>query len=197
MISLSIVGQSSIANAFQLTQHAHGALMTLLSRRLASPLAALSFSSLLLADPSWQEQPAGPVILTVSGELQCCPSGTAYFDLQRLDAMPQTEVKTLTPWTDSSDRYSGVRLSELLQALGAKGKKIDATALNDYITQFSNTALLQYPVILATRRNDQPMRIRDKGPIWIIYPLDDHPQLRKEEHHHAMVWQLKALQVSE
>ena len=40
------------------------------------------------------------------------------------------------------------------------------------------------------------MRVRDKGPIWIIYPLSDYPALRKEEHHHAMVWQLKALSVS-
>jgi hypothetical protein len=170
--------------------------MTALPRRMVSTLAALFFSSSLLADPSWQEQPSGPVILTVSGELQCCPGGTAYFDLQRLDALTQTEVKTLTPWTDNSDRYSGVRLSELLQALGAKGKTINATALNDYSTRFSNAALLQYPVILATRRNEQPMRVRDKGPIWIIYPLDDNPQLRTEEHHHAMVWQLKSLQIS-
>jgi len=170
--------------------------MTSLFHRLVSTLAALVFSPLLLADPSWQEQPEGPVILTVSGELQCCPGGTAYFDLQRLDALAQTEVTTLTPWTESSDRYSGVRLSELLQALGAQGKTINATALNDYSTQFSNAALLKYPVILATRRNNQPMRIRDKGPIWIIYPLDDHPQLRTEAHHHAMVWQLKSLQIS-
>lgn len=171
--------------------------MAFLSPRLISSLAALVFSSSLLADPSWQEQPAGPLILTVSGELQCCPTGTAYFDLERLDALAQTTVTTLTPWTETSDRYSGVRLSELLQALGAKGKTISATALNDYSTQFSTAALLQYPVILATRRNDQTMRIRDKGPIWIIYPLDDHPQLRTEEHHHAMVWQLKSLQISE
>jgi len=171
--------------------------MTPLSSRLVALLVALLSSSSLLADPSWQTQPKGTLILTVSGELQCCPSGTAYFDLERLDALAQTEVKTLTPWTDSSDRYSGVRLSELLHKLGAKGKTISATALNDYSTQFNNAALLQYPVILATRRNEQPMRIRDKGPIWIIYPLDDHPQLRTEEHHHAMVWQLKSLQISE
>jgi hypothetical protein len=171
--------------------------MTTLFQSLVWSLAALLFSTTLVADPAWQEKPQGPVILSISGALQCCPEGIAYFDLERLDALPQTEVRTLTPWTDNSDRYSGVRLSELLKTLGAKGSTLSAMALNDYSTQFSTAALLQYPVILATRRNDQPMRIRDKGPIWIIYPLDDYPQLRTEEHHHAMVWQLKSLQISD
>lgn len=171
--------------------------MTFSARRLFSALVLLTISSAPWAETSWQEQPSGPLILTISGELDCSPSGTAYFDLQRLDALPQSVVSTMTPWTETTDSYSGVRLSELLTALGAKGNKISATALNDYSTEFSSDASLEYPVILATRRNQQLMRVRDKGPIWIMYPLNDYPQLRKEEHHHAMVWQLKSLQISE
>lgn len=171
---------------------------TMIPFRLRQPLAMLCLllSGIALADPAWQTPPANPVILTVSGELDCCPEGNAYFDLARLDALAQTEVKTLTPWTDSVDSYTGVRMSELLAALGAKGDKLEAVALNDYSNQFNSEAALQYPVILATRKNGQPMRIRDKGPIWIIYPLSDYPQLRKEESHHAMVWQLKSLKVA-
>ena len=77
------------------------------------PLLALLTTLLLApntqADPSWQEPPANPVILTVTGDLACCPGGKAYFDLARLDALPQTEVKTLTPWTEQSDSFRGVR----------------------------------------------------------------------------------------
>jgi hypothetical protein len=164
--------------------------------RLPLALSALLLSATLLADPSWQSQPANPVILTVSGELDCCPDGTAYFDLERLDALVQTTVKTITPWTETEESFQGVRLDQLLAAMGARGSNLEAVALNDYSTRFTTQALLQYPVILATRKEGQPMRVRDKGPIWIIYPLSDYPALRKEEHHHAMVWQLKALTVS-
>lgn len=170
--------------------------MTLSRLRLPLALFALLLSATLQADPTWQSQPANPVILTVSGELDCCPDGTAYFDLERLDALAQTTVKTITPWTEAEESFQGVRLDQLLTALGAKGTHLEAVALNDYSTRFDTQALLQYPVILATRKEGQLMRVRDKGPIWIIYPLSDYPALRKEEHHQAMVWQLKALTVS-
>lgn len=147
------------------------------------------------AADDWRELPANPLILTVTGELGCCPQGQALFDLQRLDALPQVEVKTLTPWTEQEDSYRGVRLSVLLDELKAQGQRIDATALNDYSMLLNLAAARQYPVILATRKNGKVMGVRDKGPIWVIYPLSDFPELRKEEHHQAMVWQLKSLNI--
>lgn len=147
------------------------------------------------ASDSWQDSPEHPVILTVTGELGCCPGGQALFDLQRLQALPQVEVKTLTPWTDQQDSYRGVRLSVLVDLLEAQGERLEATALNDYSTRFNLQAARRYPVILATHKNGQPMRVRDKGPLWIIYPLSDFPELRKEEHQQAMVWQLKTLHI--
>ena len=158
------------------------------------PTLALT-SPIISASGSWQDVPEQPVILTVTGELGCCPSGQALFDLERLKALPQVEVKTLTPWTDQQDNYRGPRLSVLIDSLQARGEWLEATALNDYATRSNLQAARQYPVILATHKNGQPMSVRDKGPIWVIYPLSDFPALRKEEHHQAMVWQLKTLHV--
>jgi hypothetical protein len=148
------------------------------------------------AADDWQALPANPIILTVTGELGCCPQGQALFDLQRLDALPQVEVNTQTPWTEQVDSYQGVRLSVLLNELKAQGQRIDATALNDYSMLLNLQAARKYPVILATRKNGKVMSVRDKGPIWVIYPLNDFPELRKEEHHQAMVWQLKSLNIA-
>lgn len=166
------------------------------------PALLMALTTLLSAQPLRAESafatpPKDPVILSISGNLDCCPQGTAYFDLARLDAMPQTEVNTTTPWTEGSATYSGVRISELLGAVGAKGSTIAATALNDYSISFGTAAAMEYPVILATRSNGQVMRVRDKGPIWIIYPLSEYPQLRKEAFHQTMVWQLKTLTISD
>ncbi|MFQ1877342.1 hypothetical protein ACK36J_07910 [Aeromonas veronii] len=38
------------------------------------------------------------------------------------------------------------------------------------------------------------MTLRNKGPLWIIYPLSDHPELNKELYHSRMVWQLTAIE---
>lgn len=171
--------------------------MSRLFPALLMALIALLSTQPLLADSTFATPPKDPVILSISGNLTCCPQGTAYFDLARLDAMPQTEVSTTTPWTEGTNTYSGVRISELLKAVGAQGSTISATALNDYTIAFKAAAALEYPVILATRSNGQLMRVRDKGPLWIIYPLSEYPQLRKEEFHQTMVWQLKALTISE
>lgn len=158
--------------------------------------------TLYLAGPAastaddWQEPPAQPVILTVTGELGCCPGGRALFDLERLQALPQVEVETLTPWTDQQDSYRGVRLSVLVDRLEAQGQRLDASALNGYSTDLNLQVARQYPVILATHKNGQPMSVRDKGPVWVIYPLSEFPELRKEEHHQTMVWQLNTLHIA-
>lgn len=159
----------------------------LLALCLASPAAS--------ASDDWQDAPEQPVILKVTGELGCCPSGQALFDLQRLQSLPQVEVKTLTPWTEQQDSYRGVRLSVLVERLGARGERLTAAALNDYSMDLNLAVARRYPVILATHRNGQPMRVRDKGPIWVIYPLSEFPELRREEHHQAMVWQLNTLHI--
>ncbi len=168
---------------------------SLLKRLIPLLLPICLASPAVSAADDWQELPANPLILTVTGELGCCPQGQALFDLQRLDALPQVEVKTLTPWTEQEDSYRGVRLSVLLDELKAQGQRIDATALNDYSMLLNLPAARQYPVILATRKNGKVMGVRDKGPIWVIYPLSDFTELRKEEHHQAMVWQLKSLNI--
>ena len=53
----------------------------------------------------------------------------------------------------------------------------------------------RYPVILAMTMNGKPLSRRDKGPLWIVYPRDDHPELATPEVNARWVWQLKALTV--
>ena len=36
---------------------------------------------------------------------------------------------------------------------------------------------------------------RDRGPLWVIHPLDDHPELNSEDTHSKMIWQVRRLDV--
>jgi hypothetical protein len=50
----------------------------------------------------------------------------------------------------------------------------------------------RHDVLLALRRDGEVMQVRDKGPLWIIYPLDPaEPVLAEIER--RMVWQLDEL----
>ncbi|TKB48796.1 hypothetical protein FCL40_11065 [Ferrimonas sediminicola] len=140
--------------------------------------------------------PTGPVVLTVSGSLERTNARhQASFDRQMLAQLPQSSVTTLTPWTERPHRYQGVLLTDLLRHLGASGSRVKAIALNDYFTHLDLSELSRFPLLLATRVNGREMRIRDKGPIWLILPLSDFPELDQPSFHEKMIWQLRRLEL--
>lgn len=141
-------------------------------------------------------QPQGTVILTVTGRLQVTnDSAAARFDRAMLERLPQTTLTGFTDWTIGRQSFSGVLLRDLLERLGAEGDGIAAQALNDFTAIIPWADLESYDVLLALTRNGADMPVRDKGPIWIIYP-NDHPQgATPFEHNDKMVWQLTRLDV--
>jgi hypothetical protein len=72
---------------------------------------------------------------------------------------------------------------------------VHAIALNDYEYTIPLEDFDRYDVLLATRVNGQLMRVRDKGPIWIVYPWSGHPELDDFATREKSVWQLNALHV--
>lgn len=138
--------------------------------------------------------PNGPVVLTVEGDIaQTNAEGAANFDLTMLEELGIVTMRTTTAWTVGSQEFEGPLLRDLLKAVGANGSGITAIALNDYKVEIPIEDGDAYRVILAIRHNGQPMRIRDKGPIWIVYPVYDHPELNTAEYRSRMIWQLRRL----
>jgi hypothetical protein len=43
--------------------------------------------------------------------------------------------------------------------------------------------------------NGKQMEVSDKGPIWIVYPRKDHPELQDSKFNDRWVWQLKEMRV--
>ena len=119
----------------------------------------------------------------------------AAFDLAMLEAVGITKTKTSTAWTEGQPQFEGVMLKALLDRLGASGETVTAVALNDYKVEIPLADFTKFPVILAYRMNGELLRIRDKGPLWIIYPQDDFPALKNKETQSKWVWQVKELRV--
>lgn len=140
--------------------------------------------------------PQGPVLLTVSGALANTNSGdTAQFDLAMLDALAQRVTTTETPWYDAAQTFSGPLGSALLEAVGAQGTTVTVTALNDYSADIPIEDFLDHAVILATRLDDKPLSVRDKGPLFVIYPFDEEPDLYNEVYFGRSVWQITAITI--
>lgn len=141
-------------------------------------------------------QPAGPVILTLEGAIsRTNGDGVARFDRDMLEALSQQTIHTETPWSDGINRFEGPLGRALLDAVGAGGETLVVTALNDYSAEVPLADFYQYDVILALKINGEYMRIRDKGPLFIIYPFTDNPSLNTETMHNRSVWQVSHIRV--
>ncbi len=162
-------------------------------RLVAVAAAIMSFSMTATAEQI--PMPTGEVILTVSGAIgKTNTQAGAEFDLNLLKALEWEEVNTFTSFTDGMQTFEGPRLSSLLDFVSASGTTIGATAINDYFVDIPVTHAGNQGVILAVLHNGKAMTVRDKGPIWVIYPQSkDEAKLKKFDN--EMIWQLISMEI--
>jgi hypothetical protein len=142
--------------------------------------------------------PSGEVILTMSGAITATNAeGAAKFDMDLLSRLPQHSFTTSTIWTEGTNTYSGVLLSDLLAAVGATGATINATALNDYQISFPVADIGTDAPLVAYLVDGKPMSVRDKGPLWLIFPFDSNEDYRTEETYARSIWQMDRIAVVE
>ncbi|QBX99704.1 oxidoreductase [Rhodophyticola sp. CCM32] len=116
-------------------------------------------------------------------------------NLEALDALPQVEFTTTTIWTDDPVTFSGVPLSDILEAGDVDGTTLTMTALNDYAVEMPVAEIGDMYPIIATRMDGQTMSVRDKGPFWVVYPYDSDPDFQTETIYSRSIWQLNRLSV--
>jgi hypothetical protein len=142
------------------------------------------------------EAPKSEPILVVSGKIaNTNDGGSARFDREMLEEIGMVKLATMTPWYDEVVEFEGVSMRALMQAVGAKGTEVVATALNDYRSTIPMSDFERYDVVLALKRDGELMPIRDKGPLFIVYPFDSDAELRTEIYYSRSVWQVKELVV--
>ena len=141
-------------------------------------------------------RPEGEVVLTITGEVsrKNAPHG-AEFDMAMLEALGTRTLRTSTPWTEGTAEFRGVLVRDVLELVGAEGGMVRALAINDYSFDIALSDFHDYPVILATEVDGRALTARDKGPLWIVYPLDEFAGRDKEAIELRMVWQLIELKV--
>lgn len=145
------------------------------------------------------DAPKGEPILTIIGPQLAHPNvgQSAQFDLEMLDKLAGRQGTMETPWTKGEVQFTGPLLRSVLEAAGAKGNTLTIKALNDYAAKIPMEDATTLDTILATRMDGQLMSVRDKGPLFLIYPFDLDSGLYNEKYFARSVWQIKEIEVGE
>ena len=161
-------------------------------RRLLGGAVALGLSA-----PVWPlEAPTSAVVLTLTGQLRSPNDGTsAQFDMAMLERLPQTSFTTKTPWYSQPRQFTGPLLRDVLRAAGAHGTQLRARALNDYRVDIPFDDAQRFDLILARLLDGTPMPVRDRGPLFAVYPFDAQPELRNAVYYSRSAWQLRSIEV--
>jgi len=116
---------------------------------------------------------------------------------EELVAMPSQTFTTHLPWYEGVNTFTGVRLENLLLHYTSEGvpDQVNVRALNDYAIDISGEDISAYHPILTYLKNGERMKVRDKGPYWLIYSLEDYPEIDKSQYHAQMVWQVESIKI--
>jgi hypothetical protein len=119
------------------------------------------------------------------------------YDLAALKALGTASFETTTIWTEGKQRFTGVPLTVLFKDIGVTQGEVNAIAVNDYSVPIPVTDAVEGGPLLAFEVNGAAMSVRDKGPLWIVYPYDSKTDYQSETIYSRSIWQLNRLQLAQ
>ncbi len=90
---------------------------------------------------------------------------------------------------------TGPLMRDVLKHFSVEGAIAEGVALDAYRIDVPVEDALKYDVVMATAIDGKRLSVRDRGPVWIIYPLKDHPELINPMFEGRSIWQLKELRM--
>lgn len=139
---------------------------------------------------------AAPPTLEISGNLShFTDTAKKSYKMSETEflSLPQSTIKTGTNWTPVS-RFTGVKITDVLDAVGAKGDTVEFRTLDDYTVQLPIAEFRKYGVILARYIDGKPLDPSKWGPYFVIYPKDDFPaELNVPTTEAKFIWQVTRL----
>lgn len=111
-------------------------------------------------------------------------------------AMPQVTIRTSTEFTDGVIAFTGPLARDVIARAGVgKATTAHMVAANDYAVDIPIADFFDYDVVLALAADGKRLTMRDKGPIWVVYPFDDHKALNDPIYNARSIWQLTEVEL--
>jgi len=112
-----------------------------------------------------------------------------------LMAVPQATVNTENEFVDAMTAFEGPLGRDVLALVGASGGTVVLTAVNDYAVEVPFEDFENYEVVFALSADGEAFSRRDKGPIWVVYPMSDHAELQDPLYNSRLIWQLVKVEI--
>lgn len=123
-------------------------------------------------------------------------TGEVRYTIEELNALPQLTVRTTNEFVDGLTEFSGPLARVILKLTNdINAETVSLIAANDYEIEVPVEDFRKYDVIFATKQDGKPLSRRDKGPIWVIYPMTDHRELQDSIYNQRLIWQLVRMEV--
>lgn len=153
---------------------------------LARSAAALVLAAGLAATAAAQS--ASPALILTRG---ADATDSVEFTLDELAQIPQVTVVTQNEFTDGPVAYRGPLMRDVLAHLELdRAETVRVFAANDYYVDIPTSDFQRYTVILALEADGVRLSRREKGPLWVMYPITDHPELRDPVYNARLIWQV-------
>lgn len=111
--------------------------------------------------------------------------------LEQLEAMPQVTIKTENEFSDGLVTYRGPLVRDVLAQAGLdKLETVRFVAANDYYVDIPTRDFSDFDAILAMEANGEKLSRREKGPLWLMYPISDYAALKDPIYLRRLIWQV-------
>lgn len=117
---------------------------------------------------------------------------------EQLLALPQQRVATTAAWLQGAKVFEGPLVRDVLALLDVElGATTTVTlrTLDDYEITVSLEDYLSWDVIIAHSMDGTALSLLDYGPLWVVYPRDDHAVLQDSRFDHRWAWMLNSITV--
>lgn len=125
-------------------------------------------------------------------------SGERVISLSEADllALPQADLQTENEFLEGMVTYTGPLARDVIALLEDETATIAIlTAVNDYAVEVPLEDFLDYDTVFAHSTDGDRLSLRDRGPLWLIYPMSDHAELRDRVYNNRSIWQLAKVEL--
>jgi hypothetical protein len=140
----------------------------------------------------------GRPLLVVGGKIGRTNAGREYhFSEAEFLELPSDTITTATVWTPRS-RWEGPRLATVMAYVRANpSSELRITAIDDYMINIPWNDMERWGILLAHTQNSQRLERKRWGPLFLIYPRDDHPrELDTPMTEAKFIWQVTRVDVT-
>jgi len=146
-------------------------------------------------------QDDGAKLLTVSGRITKTntPDKKGFtFSYADLKSLNQVTVSNTGVYAPPKSQYTGPLLRDILKTAGIApdAKEVILVGLDGYQFRVPISDFSKWEVVAAHSQNGSRLTVETKGPLWVIYPNDKHPnELNNHTTNVKEVWALVTIKV--